>query len=101
MIALLQAAKEHKHMVLDWGAIVANLSKPGEGGRGVGEEPGQLCDAKSFGAVDPKDFVLEVLDCLSDGLADLRAKTGQEVLNWALHCGDSWRALVSCMSTPH
>ncbi|GMH59723.1 hypothetical protein TL16_g02889 [Triparma laevis f. inornata] len=72
-------------------------------------EPGEditLCDAKSFGAVDPKDFVLEVLDCLSDGLADLRAKTGQEVLNWALHCGDSHattlkaHVMYSCIGTP-
>ena len=67
-------------MVLDWGSSVAALSKPGENlGKGASREPGELCVAKSFGAVDPKSFVLEVLTCLEDGLVDLRAKTGQEV----------------------
>ena len=93
-IALLKAGKEHRHMVLDWSSSVAMLSNPGVGIKAGANDVADICDAKSFGAVDPKSFILEVLDCLSDGLTDLRAKTGQEVLNWALHCDDSYSSTL-------
>ena len=94
LIALLKAGKEHKHMVLDWSSSVAMLSNPGVTIKEGATKVADICEAKSFGAVDPRSFVIEVLDCLADGLADLRAKTGQEVLNWALHCNDSYSSTL-------
>ena len=46
--------------------------------------------AKSFGGVCPRAFLLECIECFEDALPDLNSKIGQEQLNWALHCSNSY-----------
>jgi hypothetical protein len=108
LVAMFKAGKEHKHMVLDWGSSVASLSVPGKlvGANGGFEKIGVLTDAKSFGGVDPRALVGEITFCMEDAVEGLKAKVGQEMLNWALFCGDSYtttlkaHVLYSTLGTP-
>ena len=90
LIAMLKAGKEAKHLVLDWGSSISNLSKPGIDM----PEIGNLWEARSFGGVCPRAFMLELIECFACGLADLNSKIGQECLNWALHCRDSYTSTL-------
>ena len=108
LVSLLKAGKEHKHMVLDWGACVASLSKPGNlvGVGGGFDKVKEVVQALSFGAIDPRALISEVVYCMGDANEDLKAKVGQEVLNWALFCSDSYtttlkaHVMYSSLGTP-
>jgi hypothetical protein len=92
LVSMLKAGKEHKHMVLDWGSIVASLAAPGSlvGSSGGFPAIPDIVVAKSFGAIDPRALMREIVYCMEDSNEGLKAKVGQEILNWALFCNDSY-----------